>query len=143
MKIINGNGTNLRNSITVAHWNMGSKHWQRDKDEIEAVTLQFNPDIFIISEANQMKELSVQEKNITGYRQILPKIVDVQRVARLVLLVREGINVEVKEEYMEYTVAAVWIKVGVRGRKPLLIAGVYREHNFMFQPDGSDEHTNR
>ena len=42
----NGNGK-IRNCVTLLHWNLGSKLWPKKLLEIEAVTLQYSPDIFI------------------------------------------------------------------------------------------------
>ena len=139
VKIINGNQTS-RNSLTIAHWNMGGKHWQRKLIEAEAVTMQYCPDIFIVSEANMLNSLTPLEKNIPGYKLYLPKTSQSQIISRLVIFVKEGINVEVKNELMDDEVSAIWLKCGSRGRRPLLIAGIYREHKFLFQgaETGSD-----
>ena len=66
-------------------------------------------------------------------------------MARLVLLVKETISVDTKVEYMNEEVATVWIKVGARGKKPILLSGIYREHKFLYMPDdtGSDRNQER
>ena len=52
-RIQNGNGLGtIRNHLLIAHWNMGAKYWKKKIEDIEAVTLQYRPDILIISEAN-------------------------------------------------------------------------------------------
>ena len=71
IKMVNGNGSMCQN-VTVLHWNLGSKLWQRKVIEIEAVTIQYSPDIFVISEANLLETLSESERKIPGYRIILP-----------------------------------------------------------------------
>ena len=70
IKMKNGNGT-LRQNISVIHWNMGAKFWERKKLEVEAVLFQFNPDIFIISEANMKLDLTDEEKRVNGYYMLL------------------------------------------------------------------------
>ena len=90
--------------FTVAHWNMGLKYWQRITLEAEAVTLQYKPDIFIISESNLIEELSEQERSIPGYTLLLPKTTELQRVARLVILLKYEVQIEVKNEYMDNSV---------------------------------------
>ena len=143
IKSQNGNGTS-RKSLTVIHWNMGSKYWQRKQVEAEAVTQQYNPDLLIISEANMLNELSDLEKNLPGYSLLLPLTVETQKVARLVMFVKEGVNVTLVKEYMDTEVTAIWVKCSGRGRKPVLVAGVYREHKFLFHgPEtGSDRAQN-
>ena len=140
VKITNGNGTN-RKGLTVIHWNMGSKYWQRKIIEAEAVALQYKPDLLIISEANLMEDLNDQQRNLTGYSLLLPKTTELQMVARIIMYVKDGLNVVKMEEIMDNGVAAIWVKVGGRGKKPLIIAGVYREHKYLFQ--GPETSTDR
>ena len=137
VKIKNGNGV-LGKSLLIAHWNMGSKFWQRKQVEAEVVTMEFKPDLFIVTEANMLNSLSEQEKNITGYKLYVPKTSQVQVVSRMVIFVRESLQVEVKTDLMDTDVAAIWMKVGARGRRPLLIGGVYREHKYLFQDPETD-----
>ena len=144
-KMENRNGS-LRQHINTIHWNMGAKQWQRKVLEIEAVILQFTPDIFIISEANMKMCLKDEEKNITGYSMVLPLSADKHGLARVVMLIRDGVNVKIQKHYMDRVVAAIWIKIGAAGRKPMNICGVYREHKFIYDgaPDdsGSDKKSN-
>ena len=134
MILLVGNRNNkVRKTLKIIHWNMGPKYWQRKIEEIEAVILQYNPDVFVISEANLLNSLPDNEKGITGYRQILPLTTTVQTVARLVLLVREELQVKITEEFMDTEISTVWIKIGSTGRKPVYLSGIYREHRFLFQ----------
>ena len=84
---------------------------QRKVIEIEAVIIQYVPDVFIISESNLREELLDHEKEIHGYREILPKTAAVQKLVRLVMLVRDGVQVYTVGELMDNEVAAVWIKI--------------------------------
>ena len=51
LKMTHGNGQ-MRHHVSVLHWNLGSKFWEKKLIEIEAVTIQYVPDIFIVTEAN-------------------------------------------------------------------------------------------
>ena len=135
VKSVHGNGSSRQN-IQILHWNMGSKYWTRKKVEVEAVILKYNPDIMIISEANLIKGLTEDEMNIRGYTMIFPKTFEEQKVARLVLIHKEDMQVKVMPELMDKSVAVVWI--GHRGRKPIVLAGYYREHQFILQDDRDD-----
>ena len=57
------------------------------------------------------------------------------------MLVKEGVQVELLPELMETDVAAIWVKLGVKGRKPLILSGIYREHRFLDQDDIVDGDT--
>ena len=89
-----------------------------------------------------LNSLQDNEKEITGYRIILPLTTTVQKVARLVLLVKEELQVKVTEEFMDVDIATVWIKIGTTGRKPIYLSGIYREHRFLFQ-DTDDSASDR
>ena len=121
---------------------MGSRAWERKKAEIEAVVQQHNPDIFIISELNMKACLTDAEKNIAGYNMIIPRTVEARRLVRIVMLVKSDMEVKVLKEYMDTDVAAIWVKIGARGRKPMVLGGVYREFQYLEQgqpnPSSSD-----
>ena len=72
MKTINGNG--LKNVIKISLWNLGARHWQRKKEEIEAQIIERDPCLLFISEANVMKRSLMKKdilKDITLYCPIL------------------------------------------------------------------------
>ena len=131
-KRVNGNGR-LRQNISLAHWNMGSKGWDKKKDEVELVTLQFEPDILIISEANMRADSAVDERNIKGYDMILPKTTLARNMVRILMLVKSDVQVEVLDEFMDSEVAAIWVKLAIKGKKPLVVSGIYREHQYLEQ----------
>ena len=118
-KIINGNIA-ANKSITAIHWNMGAKYWLNKKLEIENINQQFQPDLYSISEANIHQDLTDYERSIPGYRQITPKLSPGHNFTRLILLVKESLNVKILENLMDPIVAAVWVRIGERGRKPVI-----------------------
>ena len=140
MKIKNGNGT-MRQNILAIHWNMGARKWTNKRAEIEAVIEQFTPDIFLISEANMSTNLTDAEKDIGGYSMVLPRTVEVRQLVRLVMLVREGVRVEEMRNLMDSEIASIWVRVGPKGRKQLLIGGIYREHQFLEQGEDKSSET--
>ena len=142
IKSANGNGK-LRQNISIIHWNMGSKAWQNKKTEIELVIMQQNPDIFIISEANLKNQLSENERGIPGFKLVLPKTAEARDMIRIVMLIREGIQYELLSDYMDTIVASIWIKIGAKGRKPLALAGIYREHRYLEQGPNDTSHSDQ
>ena len=134
MKIKNGNrNTENRKQLVVGHWNMGSKLWSNKIEEIEALTQQHNLDILIISEANLLNDTAEHDRNIEGYQILLPLTIKEHKVARLVVLTRNGLNIDLEKKFMDNQISAVWMKVGMRGRKPLYLTGIYREHRYLYQ----------
>ena len=55
--------------------------------------------------------------------------------SRIVLLAREGVKLSIMDEYMGDEIPAIWVKLVTRGRKPLVIGGIYREFHLLLQPD--------
>ena len=109
-RMINGNGK-LGQNITVIHWNMRSKQWTNNIEEIELVISQYKPDIFLISEANLKMGLSDFEKDISGYKITVPLSADRHGLARLVMLSKDELEVKLLRKYMDETVASIWIKI--------------------------------
>ena len=145
---INGNGK-LRQNLTAINWNMGGRNWDKKLLEIQMVIQEFDPDILVISEANMKLALPDELKTVNGYYMILPKTTQIQNHARLVMLVREEIEVKVMEHLMDQEVAAIWVRISARGRKSLILGAMYREHQFIWQNNdvmnesGSPQNQNR
>ena len=61
--------------------------------------------------------------------------------ARIILLVKNGINTVIMKNCMEKDISSIWVKIGNRGRKPLVIGGIYREQHLLKQgtPNLSDD----
>ena len=133
MKIANGNG---RKAVTVAHWNLGSTQWKRKVNTIQAEVDLHKPDLIYISEANMYESTPEYETRIVGYKIYKPATVSIHSLARLVLLVRESIEVEVKKDLMDNLVTSIWVKV-LGHNSNILIGGIYREHQFLHQQDDS------
>ena len=142
VKSKNGNGDNRQN-ITILHWNLGSRMWHRKTLEIEAAILQYSPDVFVITEANLLKTLQEDKRKIPGYSLILPKILPDQVIYKIAVLIREGVNVEILDELNVEQVAAVWLKLGSRGRKPMIVGCIYREFQYIHQVNPDDSGSGR
>ena len=127
---MNGNG---RKSIIITHWNIGSKKWCNKVDLIQSHVDLEKPDLTFISEANMYESTPVHETLIVGYRIIKPRSVNHQGLSRIILLVKENIEVSVEEKLMDETVASIWVKVSTTGMRKTLVCGVYREHQFLHQ----------
>ena len=123
-KIINGNGQ-IRNILTVVHWNLGARQWQRKIEEMEMLLLEKEPDLAFITDANLLEMVPDNCRNINGYSLILPKTMEYLKYSRIVLLVKNGVEIEVLNSCMEKDISAIWVKIGKVGRKPLVVGGVY------------------
>ena len=126
----NGNG---KNSLLISHWNLGLKKWINKRNQIQALVDLDNPDLIFISEANLDELTPPHESLISGYDITLPKTVIRNGTARLVLLTKENLDFELKENLMDDIFSSIWVKISRQGAKGLLVCGLYREHQYLNQ----------
>ena len=125
VKATNGNG---RKSLSIVQWNMGSKQWHRKTDEVRQLLSELNPDIFVAAEANLQEATSVEEMAIEGYKLITPLKHPNRNVSRMVVLVRDSINIQIREDIMENDCTSIWMEFQRSGKKKLYIGAIYREY---------------
>ena len=65
VQITNGNG---RKTISILHWNMGSRNYINKTDEARQLLAEKNPDILIVSEVNLFSDATLEQKLIVGYQ---------------------------------------------------------------------------
>ena len=124
IKMRNGNG---RNSVIIAHWNLGPRFWKNKVEEIQWMVDELKPDIAYISEANLWETDNDHEIQIEGYRIEHPLTRKKYGISRLVALIRENLQYKIAEEIMDDDITSIWIILGGRGRKNTITGGVYRE----------------
>ena len=132
IRAINGNRVN-RMIVKLAHWNAGSCFWQNKQTQIEAMLLDKTPNLVFISEVNLLDTVPDYERHLDGYSMHLPNTMSKHTIARIVLLVKMGIEVSIHREYMHEDVAAIWASVKNGGKKVMMIGGVYREHQMLLK----------
>ena len=130
IKQSNGNG---KSSLSICHWNLGSKKWKNKRNQIQALVDQDNPDVMFISEANLDDLTLPHESLISGYNITLPKTVTRNGTAQIVLLTKENIEFKLRDDLMDDIFSSIWIKIKRPGSKGLLICGLYREHQYLLQ----------
>ena len=129
---------NTKNALNIMHWNLGSTFWIRKVHHIQQLVDEKSPDLLIISEANlflqDLGDLQYKIK-IDGYDIHLPKSMITMQYSRIILLSKEVLNIQIMEELMDPRVSSIWVKMGGRGVKKLIIGGIYREHTLLKQQD--------
>ena len=73
IKTYNGN---RKNSISIMHWNLGSKYWEKKQTEIQALVDQYSPDVLFISEANYFHDTPKHLTEIEGYKFEVAKTIE-------------------------------------------------------------------
>ena len=98
-----------------------------------------NPDLCYVSEANLWLGLDPMETDIQGYKMLLPNTMTSLKHARIILLVKDDVTVQLLEDKNEVEAAVIWVKVGANRRKSLLVGGIYRQHQLL----GTDKELTR
>ena len=130
VKMINGN---RKNSVQIAHWNLGSKRWKNKRDQIQALVDLKSPDLIFISEANLDEMTPEYETIIQSYNINKPKTISDHRISRLILLLREQLKFTIEDKFMSKDIASIWVTILKSGARRVLVAGVYREHQSHIQ----------
>ena len=116
-------------------WNLGPRHWNNKRDDIQLLTDQYRPDFLYITEANLYNDIPGHEIEIEGYTMIKAKTTSRLGYSRIVLLCKTGNIFSVESERMDDDISSIWVKIGGRGKKGLLLGGMYREHTLVNQPE--------
>ena len=132
MRAYNGN---IKSSIKVMHWNLGSHHWDKKVNDVQHLVDQHKPDYLFISEANYFHDTPANKTDIEGYDIVFAKTLARLKFSRIVLLARHEMQFTLESSRMEDTISSIWIKTGGKGRKSLLIGGVYRDHSHIRQTE--------
>ena len=108
---------------------------------IEALLLEKQPDLLFVSEANLMASLPMEERKIRGYDLHLPSTMTKHKYARIVLLVKEGIDIKIHRGMMHVDVAVIWASIKTKNRSSMIIGGIYREHRLLLKGRNNDSKT--
>ena len=92
-RAMNGNGMS---SLKLSHWNLGNRFWINKTVEIQHFLDTKRPDVLFISEANIFNEDQDYRTWIPGYRIENNKSIETMGYSRLVVLVKDGIQMEVE-----------------------------------------------
>ena len=138
IKSTNGNRNGPRNLVKIIHWNMGSRFWPRKLEEVVALIEEKDPDLLFISEANLMADLPPEQRTVRGYNLVLPNTMVQLGYTRIILLIKEDINYKLLTQFMNNSTASIWVSLGSRGRRPLTVGGLYREHSLLRKGEDND-----
>ena len=122
---------NRNQTFKVSHWNAGSRLWQNKLLEIQLVLDSRKSDLLFVSEANLWLNVPDHDKQIIGHKLLVPKAMSNVHHARLVLIVKEDLEIELLEDYMDAEAATIWVRLGPNRRNSILVGGIYREHRVL------------
>ena len=128
MRALNGN---IKNTLTLAHWNRGSSFLGKSDrgieklQEIENFLLNNKIDVLGLSEANLDSELEEYNFKKQGYQYIKSP----GNVSRIVTYVREDLVWKELKNYKN-NLSCNWLEVG-KGKNKIVICNYYREFKIL------------
>ena len=116
------NGNN--NTVSIYHWNLGSRSWSRKLEDIQAAVDDLNPDYMFISESNLWEQEADYCTQIMGYDIIKPKTCNTanNKISRIILLAKKGLQYQTIPQLMDEEITSIWFKTG-NGRSKLVVGG--------------------
>ena len=114
---------------------MSSRLWTNKIEEIEVLLTEKQPDLYFITEANLWANVEDHEKAIPGHNIILPNTMARLGHARIVLLVKNHINVQKLNQFMNDDISTIWVRVGDSKKNSVVVGGIYREHQILGEGD--------
>ena len=132
-------GNRSNRGIKLSHWNAGSAFLENKTNEIENVISDHHPHLLGISEANLHKEHCIDNCSIEDYDLITCKTMDNERLqtSRVVVYKHTSIVAKVREDLMSDRFSSIWLEVGFPGRTKILVCNIYRDWQYLGQPDHS------
>ena len=132
-------GNRSNRGIKLAHWNAGSAHLYNKMDELEQVVADLHPHVLGVSEANFKLEHSLDDVQLQEYDLVLSKTIENDRlgVSRVVCYKHQSLVGKVRDDLMSDNFSSIWLELGLPRKKKFLVCQLYREWQYLGQPDSS------
>ena len=124
-----GNRRGAGKGLKLAAWNAGSAHLENKITELEAVIDSVRPHIFVISESNLKQSTDRSNVQIPNYELFVSKTIDnsdLKNISRIVIYKHESVIGKLREDLMNSSLDSIWLEVGFKHHKKLLVGGHYR-----------------
>ena len=127
---------NKKNGIKIMHWNMGGGYLINKMNEIETVINAYRPHVFGISETcfkkgHNLSDIQVQDYAIYFSKTLENPSLNVSRV--MVYVHKDIVKPKLRTDLMNDAFSSVWLEIGLKRQKRLLICNAYREWGYLGQ----------
>ena len=99
--------------------------WVNKIEDIECLANDFTPDIIFISEAKIYSNDLDHMTKIDGYNLHHGNTMQGHGYARMVMLAKPNLNIEIREEWMDMDSASIWVSIKRKGHKRINLGGGY------------------
>ena len=124
-----GNRKGAGRGLKLAAWNAGSSYLENKMNELEAVIESERPHILVISESNLKSSHDITNVQIQNYELFVSKTIDnseLSNISRVVIYKHDSVISKLRSDLMNNSVDSIWLEVGFKHHKKLLVGGHYR-----------------
>ena len=130
--ITNGNICKSKKSLDIMHWNKGPAHLQNKSNDMNYILDRYKPDIFSLSEAN----LVISRDNgdigyLSSYNYEYTDQLANFDISRQILIIDKQIVYKRRRDLESKFDCCIWIEIQLKGQKPLLVMGGYRQWSIL------------
>ena len=131
-----------KRSLKIATWNKGgaNQELRKKRNEIMMQLLEEDIDCLGVTEANLRAEADMQEVEIPGYVLIWDSGREnrTKKNSRVVVYIKEELSCDILKTYMKNDLMPeVWLRLGHKNTKRIVVGFVYREHTPWGTQEGS------
>ena len=138
-------GNKNKGGLKIMHWNAGGGYLKNKINEIETVIATYKPHVLGISESCFMEEHDRNEIEIENYDVFLSRTLENPNLmaSRLAVYVLKDVPRKIlRSDLMEDNFSSIWLEIGLRKQKSILVGNVYREWQYINQGDKSSHTVN-
>ena len=136
-KITNGNRRS--NGIKICQWNAGGGFLSSKQPELHNIVAGYRPHVLGVTESSFKKIHEKEDVEIQDYNLFFSSTLNNPNLAisRACVYVHKDLKVKVRDDLMNDKFSSVWLELGKPRQKKLLVCIVYREWQYVNQPDES------
>ena len=123
-----GNRGKSGKALVLAAWNSGNAYLENKLNEIENVIESVKPHLLVVSEANLRQCVDQTTVQIAGYELITAETItnrQIKNISRVIIYKHESVTAKVRLDLMSNTVDSIWLELGFKQHKKLLVGGLY------------------
>ena len=131
-------GNKRQNGLKIGHLNMGSAYLSNKMNEIENLVSNYTPHVFGISESNFKSDHNKEDVQLPGYQLFLANTLNnaMLNISRIAVYVHEDVvKPKLRTDLMNDTFSSIWLELGLKRQKKILVCNIYREWQYLGQGD--------
>ena len=132
-------GNKQRTGLKLAHINMGNGYLSNKLPELELIISEVKPHVIGISESRIEKGHDLTEIALENYSFYMSNTYENinLNVSRLCVFVHNSVTTKVRHDLMSDSFSSIWLELGLRNQKKILLSNVYRDWQYIHQADNS------